>query len=44
MSNLKTTKPEEANAISKEIFEGMKKQMGMVPNVYAAIGNSGPAL
>ncbi len=44
MSNLKITKPEEANAISKEIFEGMDKQMGMVPNVYAAIGNSGPAL
>lgn len=44
MSNLKVTKTEEANPISKEIFEGMKKQMGMVPNVYAAIGNSGPAL
>jgi len=44
MSNLKITKPEEANPISKEIFDGMKKQMGMVPNVYAAIGNSGPAL
>jgi len=44
MSNLKVTKLEEANPISKEIFEGMKKQMGMVPNVYVAIGNSGPAL
>jgi AhpD family alkylhydroperoxidase len=44
MSNLKVTKPEEANPISKGIFEGMKKQMGMVPNVYAAIGNSGLAL
>ncbi|WKV10553.1 carboxymuconolactone decarboxylase family protein [Marivirga harenae] len=44
MSNLKVVKTEEANSVSKEIFEGMKKQMGMVPNVYAAIGNSGPAL
>jgi len=44
MSNLKITKPEEANSTSKEIFDGMKKQMGMVPNVYAAIGNSGQAL
>jgi len=44
MSNLKTTKIEEANPISKEIFEGMKNQLGMLPNVYAAIGNSGPAL
>lgn len=44
MSNLKVTKIENANPTSKEILEGMKKQMGMVPNVYAAIGNSGPAL
>jgi len=44
MSNLKITKPGEANVTSKEIFDGMKDQMGMVPNVYAAIGNSGPAL
>jgi len=44
MKNLEVLSKEQASETSKEIFESLEKKIGMVPNVYAAIGNSGPAL
>jgi AhpD family alkylhydroperoxidase len=44
MKNLESLSPEQAPEISKQIFQGLKQKIGMVPNIYATIGNSGPAL
>ncbi|MDX1629083.1 MAG: carboxymuconolactone decarboxylase family protein [Fulvivirga sp.] len=44
MKNLEALSKEQANEISNDIFEQLEEQMDMIPNVYATIGNSGPAL
>ncbi len=44
MKNLQALTKDQASDQSKEIFEAMESKMGMVPNVYATIGNSAPAL
>ncbi|MTI22652.1 carboxymuconolactone decarboxylase family protein [Fulvivirga sp. RKSG066] len=44
MKNLEAISKEQASETSKEIFDSLDKKMGTVPNVYRAIGNSGPAL
>ncbi len=44
MKNLETLTKDQASTASKEIFENLEKKMGMLPNIYATIGNSAPAL
>lgn len=44
MKNLETLTPDQAPALSQEIFGAIKKNIGMLPNLYATIGNSGHAL
>ncbi|MDX1629082.1 MAG: carboxymuconolactone decarboxylase family protein [Fulvivirga sp.] len=44
MKNLEVLNREEASETTKEIFSALNDQLGMVPNVFGAIGNSGPAL
>lgn len=44
MKNLETLTKDQASPASKEIFENLEKKIGMVPNIYATIGNSAPAL
>lgn len=44
MSGLKALKKQEASEKSKFIFEGIEKTVGMLPNIYAVIGNSPNAL
>lgn len=44
MKNLSVLKKEQASAESKQLFEGIEKAAGMLPNIYAVIGNSANAL
>jgi len=44
MKNLEKLTKDQASEASKEIFEALESKMGMVPNIYATIGNSAPAL
>lgn len=44
MKNLETLTAEQAPETSQKIFAALKQKMGMLPNVYATIGNSGKAL
>lgn len=44
MKNLETLTKDQASEASKEIFESLEKKIGMIPNVYATIGNSPYAL
>jgi len=40
MKTLKALRPEEANTQSQTIFQSMKSKLGMLPNLYAAMGTS----
>lgn len=44
MKNLETLSPDQAPALSQELFSAIKNKIGVLPNLYATIGNSGPAL
>jgi uncharacterized peroxidase-related enzyme len=44
MKKLSVLTKEQASAESKQIFEGIEKSVGMLPNIYAVIGNSANAL
>lgn len=44
MNNLEVLTREEAPAESRDLFDQLKSKLGKVPNLYAVIGNSGPAL
>jgi len=44
MKKLSVIKNEQASEQSRQIFEGIKKAVGMLPNIYAVIGNSANAL
>ncbi len=44
MKNLEKLTKDQASTDSKEIFESLESKMGMIPNIYATIGNSAPAL
>lgn len=44
MKNLETLTAEQAPETSQKIFASLKQKIGMVPNIYATIGNSGKAL
>lgn len=44
MNNLKALTKENASTEAKQIFEGIEKSVGMLPNIYAVIGNSSNAL
>ncbi len=40
MKTLKALTPEQVDGPTKEVFAAIKQKVGMVPNLYAAIGNS----
>src|SRR3990167_3445456 len=44
MKKLSALKKEQASEQSRQIFEGIEKAIGMLPNIYAVIGNSTNAL
>ena len=44
MNNLKVLSKENASQETKDILAGLEEKIGMIPNVYAAIGNSSKAL
>ena len=44
MKKLSVLKKEEASEQSRQIFEGIEKAFGMLPNIYAVLGNSANAL
>ena len=44
MANLKVLTREEAGAETQQVFDTLKSKVGMVPNLYAATGNSQAAL
>ena len=44
MKKLSVIKKEQASEQSRKIFEGIEKAVGMLPNIYAVIGNSANAL
>lgn len=44
MTRLKVLEPEEATGRSKELFEGIKAKLGMVPNMMKTMGNSSAVL
>lgn len=44
MNGLKALSKQEAPENSRNIFEGIEKAIGMLPNIYAVIGNSPNAL
>src|SRR4030065_1811791 len=44
MKKLSALKKEQASEQSRKIFEGIEKMVGMLPNIYAVIGNSSNAL
>src|SRR3989339_1776431 len=44
MKKLSALKKEQASEQSRQIFEGIEKTVGMLPNIYAVIGNSSNAL
>ncbi len=44
MKNLEVLTPETASDSSRELFAAIKGKIGMLPNVYATIGHSAPAL
>lgn len=39
MKTLKALKPEQVDESTAEVFEEIKKKVGMLPNLYAAMGN-----
>jgi len=44
MKKLSALKKEQASEQSRQLFEGIEKAIGMLPNIYAVIGNSANAL
>ena len=44
MRTLSVIKREQASAQSKQLFEAIENSIGMLPNIYSVIGNSGNAL
>lgn len=44
MKTLSVLTKEQASVESRQIFEGIEKSIGMLPNIYAVIGNSANAL
>lgn len=44
MKRLSVITKEQASNQSRQIFEGIEKEAGMLPNIYAVIGNSANAL
>lgn len=44
MKKLSVLTKEQASEQSRQIFEGIEKAVGMLPNIYAVIGNSANAL
>jgi uncharacterized peroxidase-related enzyme len=44
MKTLKALKPDQVDESTKEVFAAIKQQVGMLPNLYAAIGNSSQLL
>ena len=40
MKTLKALKPDQVDESTKEVFAAIKQKVGMLPNLYAAIGNS----
>jgi AhpD family alkylhydroperoxidase len=44
MNKLSVLKKEQASEQSRELFEGIEKAVGMLPNIYAVIGHSANAL
>lgn len=40
MKTLKSLKPEQVDNSTKEVFEAITQKVGMLPNLYAAMGNS----
>lgn len=44
MSNLQVLTREQVNESTREVFDALKKKVGMVPNLYAATANSPKAL
>lgn len=44
MKRLSVLTKEQASEQSRQIFEGIEKAVGMLPNIYAVIGNSANAL
>src|SRR4030065_1563459 len=44
MKKLSALKKEQASKKRLQIFEGIEKMVGMLPNIYAVIGNSSNAL
>jgi AhpD family alkylhydroperoxidase len=44
MKKLSVLTKEQAPAESRQVFEGIEKSVGMLPNIYAVIGNSSDAL
>ena len=44
MTRLKALDPNEATGRSKELFEGIKSKLGMVPNMMRTMGNSAAVL
>lgn len=43
MTRLHTVTPEQATGRTAELFTGIKKAVGMLPNAYAAIGSNSPS-
>ncbi len=44
MSRLAVVKPDQATGKTKELYDGIKRAVGGVPNIYQGIGNSAAAL
>lgn len=44
MSRVKPVSPEQASSAVKEIYDGIKKQMGGLPNIFQNMGNSSAVL
>ena len=40
MKTLKALRPDQVDESTKGIFDAIKQKVGMVPNLYAAMGNS----
>jgi AhpD family alkylhydroperoxidase len=44
MKKISVLTKEQSSEQSRQIFEGIEKSVGMLPNIYAVIGNSANAL